>query len=95
MSDPRLLTRAEVATRLRRPKAWLDRNIKRLQAEHSFPRALPLVGRWDAMAIDNWISRQNGAPATAAASVEPASDLDQAALLDQRAAEMARPRAVH
>jgi hypothetical protein len=64
-SDPRVLTSAEVAARLRRSPRWFSLVRKRLQAA-GFPPPLPgILGRplWSTAAVDRWIA---GEPPTAA-----------------------------
>jgi predicted DNA-binding transcriptional regulator AlpA len=82
-ADSELLTRGEVAAKLKRSMNWLNRHIRNLQTEHGFPKALPVIGRWDGRAIDAWIQRQAGPVQTLSIELDPAT------LLDRRAEQLA------
>ncbi len=90
MNNPHLLTHTEVAKRLGHTPKWLYRNLKRLQRESGFPLAIPVVRRWDGAAIDRWIAAKS-TPAVSGSA--PLDDAAMAALLDQRAAQLAQTRA--
>lgn len=54
MAEPaETLTPKEVAGRLRRSYDWFLRNRKRLE-QAGFPKPMPVVGNYDAAAIEQW-----------------------------------------
>ena len=55
----RLLIDREVARLLRRSITWLSAHRAELEAA-GFPKRLPVVGRYDPVAIRAWLDRQGG-----------------------------------
>lgn len=50
-----LLDAPGVARKLNRSRSWFHEHRRELESR-GFPRPIPVVGRWDEAAIDNWIS---------------------------------------
>lgn len=87
MSD-RPIKLAKVADMIGRSLPWIYRNIRTLQADHGFPKPLPVIRLYDPLAIEQWVAKQRGEVSPAAA-VSGQPPIDWAAVLDERAAGLA------
>lgn len=61
---PRVMNRTETACYIGYSTTWFNEKLPHLYAG-GFPRPLPLLDRWDRIAVDRWLDRLGGeAPAT-------------------------------
>lgn len=95
MAD-RLLTREELATKLRRSVAWTYRNLARIQRKEGFP--LAVLGLYSEAAVDRWIRERSQPGITVETTVTlPPLSLDTPrddddSRLDDRARQLAHGR---
>ena len=59
MPDPRCWTRPQVAARLGRSASWFEAHQSELE-KYGFPKPDPLLGSWDAEAIERWLDVRSG-----------------------------------
>ena len=81
MSSRRCVSLKGVADILGVSIDWMHRHVRELRDKHGFPQPLPVLRRYDPIAIEAWLDCQRRAAAVAA-EVEPD---DWAARLDARA----------
>ena len=60
---PRVMNKTDTAAYIGRSATWFGENLPRLYAG-GFPKPLPLLDQWDRNAVDRWLDRLGGAPAT-------------------------------
>jgi predicted DNA-binding transcriptional regulator AlpA len=60
---PRLLTVRDVCRMLRRTSGWFYKHREELEAA-GFPKPVPVIGRYDAEAIDAWLKTLRGLDST-------------------------------
>lgn len=96
MAD-RMLTREELAEKLRHSVAWTYKNLPRLQREHGFPRAV--LGHYSERAVDHWIQASSWglapAPEQRVTLTLEEDDSDTDARLAQRAKDLAQGTRSH
>jgi len=56
--EPRLFNASQVASRLGKGETWLYDHLAQLTAQ-GFPARDPLLGGWDAMAIERWWDKRS------------------------------------
>lgn len=74
-----------VAALLGKSLNWTHRHIRRLRDQHGFPAPLPLIRRYDPIAIRAWIARQSLEAPSA-----NADELDWAERLDANAVSLSK-----
>lgn len=80
------LTLRQVAKALGKEPWWMYRHLKRLQAEHGFPRRDAAMGGFDALAVTAWQDRRAGIGPAMVGPVTPPEDIAAwADELDRRA----------
>lgn len=68
-----LMTDAEVARLLRRGVKWLAEHRAELEVQ-GFPKRIPVVGRYDPMAVHAWLDRLGGVGRHKASSLDEKFD---------------------
>ena len=56
--EPRLFNASQVASRLGKGESWLYDHLAQLSAQ-GFPARDPLLGGWDAVAIERWWDKRS------------------------------------
>lgn len=77
----------QVAERMGKKYAWMQRHAVRLQRDHNFPRPIPGFGHvWDPVAIEEWLIAQRRPQPTADSPAPVDEEPNWDAVLDARAA---------